>query len=280
MKERPILFSGRWAAAAHDGTKSQTRRVVVPQPPTNKAVVKLSGGGFHLFTDRHTPGKFRVAGPVWAVRELMGDTYPKSHGWTCKFGVPGDRLWVREQWAPIPEARPSGYFTDPKWIDRVAFYAADNDKPTWAGKWKPSIRMFRWASRTLLDVVDVRIERLQDITEADIVAEGVRFVDGDGTGRGPGRKWNGRAYESTTPGEWHTPACGNGNCPCFGLRPDGKTTYDEVLSPARCAWRQAWDALNFERGYGWEANPLVWVIGFKKVGAKRGKEPATIGAKR
>ena len=153
MKERPIIFSSPMVRAILDGKKTQTRRVVKPQPYAN-------GMPEH-----------------WSISELAQ---------FCPYGQPGDRLWVRETW--MPDAPRDG-----TWPDTV-FYGCKclplslipeaYQKPahclfrsTWEGGdlvgWKPSIHMPRWASRITLDVTGVRVERLQDISESDAVAEGV-----------------------------------------------------------------------------------------------------------
>lgn len=131
MRERPILFSGPMVRALLDGRKTQTRRVVKPQPvdPFDGAQLRTAVSAYAL------------AGP-------------------CPYGEPGDRLWVRETWAKAGEQG-----------DRVE-YRADTADPK-AGKWRPSIFMPSWASRITLEVESVRVERLQDISEADARAEGV-----------------------------------------------------------------------------------------------------------
>ncbi len=71
---------------------------------------------------------------------------------------PGDRFWVREKWAPIGLSRPAGYWSDPHWIGRECWYAADNDKPTWGGPWRSALSMTRALSRLTLEVVVVGAE--------------------------------------------------------------------------------------------------------------------------
>ena len=156
--ERPILFSAPMVRAILEGRKSMTRRVVKPQPPTAEAVRELCGDTFHLFTDcrASSPAEFRVAGPVWAVRQLCG-----QQEWTCPYGQPGDRLWVRETWC---------YGDDLNGNEAVYFKA---DSPQGQYIWKPSIYMPRKLSRVTLEVAGVRVERLQEITDADALAEGV-----------------------------------------------------------------------------------------------------------
>lgn len=139
MTERPILFSAPMVRALLDGTKTQTRRVV-----KNPAL---------LWLEQFEPKYVAL---------------PGNH--LSPYGYAGDRLWVRETWGVL--------FDD----------AADRDDPTWWAadyapgeldqqarprRWRPSIHMPRWRSRIDLDVTGVRIERLQDISYDDAVAEGI-----------------------------------------------------------------------------------------------------------
>jgi len=139
MNERPILFSGPMVQAILAGTKTQTRRVV--KNPYTAAI--------HAADSKNVP---------WVSDRPYGEA--------------GDRLWVRETWKPWPNtAGPE--FRGPD--DMGAIYAATWDKSGGYG-WKPSIHMPRWASRLLLEVVSVRVERVQDIGEADARAEGVDHI--------------------------------------------------------------------------------------------------------
>ena len=142
VKERPILFSGPMVRAILGGRKTQTRRIV-----------KLKcHDGFEVGPN--------YEGEHWPVRG--GDRMP------CPYGKPGDRLWVRETWlCATGEPGPT-----------LCHYQADGDRPEFNGLWKPSIHMFRWASRITLEITGVRVERLQDITEADAMAEGVECCSG------------------------------------------------------------------------------------------------------
>lgn len=159
MKERGILFSAPMVKALLSGVKTQTRRLVKPCPPSQEDVIKLSGSGFSIFTDCQT-GPFRVAGPVWALRELMG----KEPVWSCPYGSPGDRLWVRETWDAPPGSERRA---------EVA-YRADYERDPVGARWRPAIHMFRWASRITLEVTEVRVQRLQAISHEDAQAEGVQ----------------------------------------------------------------------------------------------------------
>lgn len=157
MKERPILFSAPMVRALLAGTKTQTRRVVKVQPEPG-------------FIGNYGPGNPFIRGERGDIR--------------CPYGQPGDRLWVRETWqgplldseeheAQFSEDGPDAF----KKPGFCAYRATDTlDAIDEDGKdlgWRPSIHMPRWASRILLEIVSVRIERLQDISDADAKAEGV-----------------------------------------------------------------------------------------------------------
>lgn len=133
MKGHPILFSAAMVRAILEGEKTQTRRIA-----------RLNASG-------------RVA---WKGHNWHCDD-PESR-LACPYGQPGDRLWVRETWADTMSDPPE------------AVYRADGERhPSSFLKWKPSIFMPRWASRITLEVTGVRVERLQEISKADVIAEGI-----------------------------------------------------------------------------------------------------------
>jgi len=134
----------------------------------------------------------------------------------CPYGKVGDRLWVRETWATQ------------KGVAGV-IYKADNPERLIDGPWSPSIFMPRWASRITLEITDVRVERVQDITPEDAKAEGL------------------------------TPYA------IYGGRPHSWTVEDQTFTDPCKAFSRLWDSINAQRGYGWDANPWVWVIEFKPV---------------
>lgn len=146
MTDKPIIFSAAMVRALLDGRKTQTRRLLKPSRAAKSA------GYEHLRFDV-------LDGMLWwwdGEHDRVGasQAYPYAIG---------DRLYVRETFCPrlgypAPIAKPH--------------YRADNNRPEWRGLWKPSIHMPRWASRLTLTVTDVRAQRLQDISEADAVAEG------------------------------------------------------------------------------------------------------------
>lgn len=225
MTERPILFSAPMVRALLDGTKTQTRRVVKPQP-TKLGDRTMFGGAMVL--DETT------------LRTVF-----------CPFGAPGDRLWVRETWAPCESARLKGhihYAADgavgreittnggDRWWSRSGHtlgITTGQPEGVWVGKpskWRPSIHMPRWASRLTLEVTGVRVERLCAISEADARAEGVELV----ATHNYGSDW--RAY---------------GGGP------------NEVVGDASTSFLSLWSSIN---GPGsTQANPWVWAINFKRV---------------
>lgn len=163
FRERPILFSGPMVRAILAGKKTQTRRIINPQPVATPW--GTSGGitvapallwderGAYARAAESIPATDRLPGPYGV--NLIG-----SESRLCPYGKPGDRLWVRETWQM--NEPPSG-----------AIYRADDITGHIDGGWRPSIFMPRWASRLILEVTGVRVERLQEITEKDILAEGV-----------------------------------------------------------------------------------------------------------
>lgn len=177
MKERPILFSGPMVRALLDGSKTQTRRVVRKQFGAEAVPVEMCAE-----TDEgwQTTGH---SGRWWDdVGGLAEDAI------TCPFGVPGDRLWVRETWRGVVEINPPGkslelgvarYVPDQDYCRRVEYQATQGRD---SEPWRPSIHMPRWASRITLEVTGVRVERLHDITDADALAEGVDRTNSSITG--------------------------------------------------------------------------------------------------
>ena len=185
MKERPILFSGPMVRAILVGRKTMKRMVV----KLRAGEIAHEGGDGSLHA---------VANTTW------GDCIERVI--QCPYGVPGDLLWVRETWAEN--------------IDGDVVYRADNGvAESMIDRWRPSIFMPRWASRLTLRITSVRVERVQEIPEADARAEGFKDVVGK-YARG-----------------------------------------DE----ARIWFAELWDIINAARGFGWDANPWVWVVGFEVV---------------
>ena len=149
MTERPILFSAPMVRAILAGTKTQTRRVVKHPLAQNLSYIVDIGKGW--FGDEEGEVQIR-----------------------CPYGQPGDRLWVREKWQAVSgNDRARHIMTHPRpdrgWLEYAATPRADEP----AYKWRPSIHMPRWASRITLEIVSVRVERLNDMDGEDARAEGV-----------------------------------------------------------------------------------------------------------
>ena len=167
MKERPILFSAPMVRALLSGAKTQTRRGLSVQP---------TGAPYAAQASLTKSGSRPVFYAAWERPGTDGSTCC-----ICPYGVPGDRLWVREAWRTcegfdvypprdIQRTTPVRYEADSHWSHSMT---------GGGGKLRPSMFMPRWASRILLEVTDVRVERLQDISEADALAEGTpSWADG------------------------------------------------------------------------------------------------------
>jgi hypothetical protein len=255
VKERPILLGTEWVRATIAGRKTQTRRPV----NLNKVDHRVNWIGFRIGDH----------GAAWYAAEILAAT-AEDHARLanesrirCPIGEIGDRLWVREVWSPIGDTRPSGYWTDPAWTGRDIWYEADDDKPTWGGAWRPKIHMKREHSRITLIIEDIVSERLHEMRDEDVIAEGVPTAKGEGTGPGPGLKWRGLGFNGCYPGLYHVPN-GLGLCACNRVCPPKKEGHYHVpLSPGLCAFRERWDQIYGRRGYPWELNPWVWVCRFR-----------------
>lgn len=164
MTARPILFSAPMVRALLAGTKTQTRRIV-------KHMETLSGHEARLYIDGD--GWLSAVVPTPSRFAWVQDT--KGRKMRCPYGVPGDRLWVRETWATGHEwdrCKPREVPTTAPVFYRATPPSGADPRP---GETRVSIHMPRWASRLTLSLTDVRVERLQDISEADAQAEGVTF---------------------------------------------------------------------------------------------------------
>lgn len=223
MAERPILFSAPMVRAILADTKTQTRRVVKPVGDDDGFVLQDYGDGWWPF--RSDDGESSMKG---------GSEIPHR----CPYGTPGDQLWVREAYrflAVHDHVPPRELSSGPVWYeaqDDVPFH------PSNVGKLRPGMFMPRWASCITLEVTGVRVERLQDISEADALAEGIERIPPTGAGAGPNR---------------------------YSLR--GEDGWINRPTAAEC-YRVLWEQIN---GPGaWDANPWVWVVEFRRVEANHG----------
>lgn len=211
-----------------EGRKTQTRRVAKPFGDNVRVIEGVPKG--------YLPG------------------CPKGFVIDCPYGVPGDRLWVKETWRPETD-----------WIGEKMLatsadirFAADGEdgQQRWCDipesqrqtatamlsravdgadgrKWHPSIFMPRWASRIALEIVKVRVERVQDISEPDAKAEGISVLP---------------LQSDSDPSAWYQSEPG----------------VNQARN-ARSSYRMLWDSINAKRGFGWDKNPWVWVVEFRRV---------------
>lgn len=223
MKEHPIIFSTDMVKAILEGRKTMTRRVIKPQPKTEG----LAG----VYPDLYNHG------PQWAFW-LPDKRMTEPRTWKCPYGQVGDRLWVREthyrwgRWVKngfTKTGRQKWTFKaankDVRYCDNPPGLVLPNSQRDILGWFKrPSIFMPRWASRTTLETTELRVERLQEITEADAIAEGIKVIDNTA---------------------------------------DKIYSQPNYLDIHRDIFIGLWNKLNAKRGYGWDTNCWCWVIGFK-----------------
>lgn len=231
MIERPILFSGAMVRAILAGRKTQTRRVVKPQP--------LVGDGGCWFPD--PPQKPTSRARHYANEAHMRRGLPLDFQF---YGAPGDRLWVKETWQPRASARAVGWEVTYAADGSVFFHDVDRAPGSWkfpkaaAIGWVTPLFMPRWASRLTLEVTGVRVERLNDISEEDAKAEG---ADRDFTPCDPDDREDPREV---------------------GYPSASDTAHAEATKHRRF-FRSLWESINGDGS--WKANPWVWAITFKRV---------------
>jgi len=200
VKMKPIIFSTPMVRAILDGRKTQTRRVI-----------KINGC------------------PITSPKEsleltkegLIYHSFCSMSGYYKLLCQPGDILWVRETWSKDENG---------EYVYRANYGTTEDDSfPPSMFKWRPSIHMPREAARIFLRATNVRVERVQDITEEDAIAEGVKDP-----------------YEYQSPEYYEQP-----NLRGFEIN--------------KSAFAGCWDSIYSKRGYGWESNPWVWVVAFEKI---------------
>lgn len=226
--EKPIIFSGESVRAILDGKKTQTRRVINPQPPQIfdkiPATFKCMIGDFALWENGFADWQNKV---------------PRQ---------PGDKLWVRETWARRGDKYYYRADSNCEEIRSRADCECPKNQPVTAVcelceavdgyvKWHSPLFMPREAARIFLRVTNVRVERVQDISDSDAKAEGCTGI-----------------------------ACNHPNITYSG----GMAACTDCmntgwLEPPSVEYAQLWDKLNAKRGYSWETNPFVWVIEFERI---------------
>ncbi|QFT55616.1 hypothetical protein [Microbulbifer sp. THAF38] len=241
ITEKPILFNADMVRAILDGRKTQTRRILGGKRVWPSDIIQDTD----FIDGKEVPLGFEHFEHGWLKTESM-----------CPHGQPGDRLWVRETWwqagdwvTAYPEDD-EGHWGGSKRIHFAAdgtppnepnydhpnglqngSFAAAHPHRVW--RKRPSIHMPRWASRITLEITNVRVERIQDISEEDAIAEGIR----NSTLQIPLTKAVMYHHEP-----WPTPVCGES---------------------ARDAYGALWESINGKDS--WDKNPWVWVIEFRRV---------------
>lgn len=167
-KERPILFSGHMVRAILNGQKTATRREIKPS-------MRSADSSFELHQQEDESWR-----PIHTFDESWMDAKGTEHPIVCPYGQPGDRLWVREAWLADAQLDPVAP-RDLSQGEPILYPADGSVRQTGCamvsqGRGRPSIHMPRWASRILLEITEVRVERLQDISEEQAEAEGVNFL--------------------------------------------------------------------------------------------------------
>ncbi|MBU1282750.1 MAG: hypothetical protein KJ989_13195 [Gammaproteobacteria bacterium] len=214
--EKPILFNGPMVRAILSGQKTVTRRVLKNQMLAGWGIADPAHPLATITSAHPKKGKFSLL----IRREIYPDSGKFEHDVIpSPYGKPGDRLWVREAWARIRVAQAP----DQEWV----VYREGDNRTDYGGPWKPGIHMFRKDCRLLLEITAVRVERLQDISEAQARAEGISPIS---TGR------------------FH---CGHDE--------EGQITSKSPVT----AFAWLWNSINGEGG--WAENPWVWVVEFKRV---------------
>jgi len=208
-KERPILFTGEMVKARDAGIKTMTRRIIKPQP---KVIV--------------------------GDKNILSDVCRAKLKINCPYGTVRDRLYIKEDYKySIQNGDILVDYRDKYNESGIRLFHISNlDQKTrdrlWAGKqnvWKSKLLMFKFMARRFDEITNIRVERVQDISEADAKAEGVyKYRDENCY----------KIYTTTT---------------SFG-----------ASSPV-FSFQSLWDSINKDRGYSWESNPWVWIIEFKAI---------------
>ncbi len=216
VKSRPILFNADMVRAILEGRKTQTRRVVNPQPEdVGEDSIGIVGFRNHKMT----------------IEEMAA---------FCPYGAPSDLLYVQESWAVTPDLNSvatsglSPRRTSLRGVQHATLPCVKRLFPTynpWPNTmWREASEMPRWASRITLRVTDVRVERLQEISYGDAIAEGI--------------EQNILGWIDYSASDRLMQSCGEG---------------------ARSSFATLWDSINAKRGFGWDVNPWIWVVSFEVV---------------
>lgn len=213
-KGKPIIFDAESIRAIRDGRKTQTRRVV--KPPEMHA-----DHGEPRWNEAYTDGP--ANDQYLHLPFYVGDFHDSTQRCECPYGRVGDLVWVKESWESVANIRDGGC-SMPKRL------------------WRSPIYMPRLASRLTLELTDVRVQRVQEISDGDCTAEGVWWQD---MPRGQQKKVERSRFRQQ-----------------FNGRPD---LVNDTAFAKRAAFEVRWDAINAKRGYPLESNPWVWALTFTPI---------------
>ncbi|HBV5715586.1 TPA: hypothetical protein MD186_004725 [Klebsiella pneumoniae] len=239
-----MIFNGEMTRAILDGRKTQTRRIMKAQPSEDFTPMNMALDADYK-ARWYTPGIVDKDGCLQPAGKEVFGVANENEGYSCPFGAVGDRIWVREAYrfpASLDDVSPTGVgemavatgYRKPWAPTFYEFTGTFSDgwkgfetppKVSDAGKLRPSIHMPRWASRILLEITDVRVERLNAISQEDAQAEGMELTG-----------WRPTYSDPDSGGEVMTP-------------------YDNFA--------ELWSSIYGDES--WKANPWVWVISFKRV---------------
>lgn len=236
MKERPILFNGDMVRAILDGHKTQTRRVV-DVSKIKPSTWKHEG----IETIRPVAELGWNHKDQWQAKTNRYNVWSK--GFLCPYGKVGDQLWVRETFYDDLGTRRN----EAERLSREhVYYRADGEASQqfedWMDlRWSSPIQMPRWASRITLEITSVRVERVQDISETDAIAEGI----------------NPTVFDEFDIAEikFEDPEC---------LEAKVLDILGPVQIPAKVNFMTLWDKIN-GKTHSWASNPFVWVLEFKRI---------------
>lgn len=232
MEERPILLNEEMVKAVLEDRKTHTRRPIKINPQEERSIDIGNGEVLNLpRLEKPERINFNEYTGEWEAIWPYPGTFGARQIIKCPYGKVGSKLWVRETWCEV-----TGPPLENK-RDGICYKAScDKDQlKIHNGLWKPSIHMPRWASRITLEITDIRVERIRDISTEDCLREGIEkwaFEDDFAYGINGGHIDNGRKSGHATP---------------------------------TGAFLSLWDGIYFKKGYGWDANPWVWVIEFRRI---------------
>lgn len=229
MKEHPILFSTEMVRAILSGRKTMTRRILKPQPWYGSHIP----GGPHFIWPPGSGQRFNAKTSENGNWYVMQEDFQPRFSKLCPYGKVGDELWVKETWGIDAwlNGNPVYCYKADNVNHRPESFVEDEFGAMKQSGWKPSIHMPRAACRIFLEITDIRVERLQDISEEDAIAEGVDtrcYYEG------------GHIYELPSRG-----------------------TVNLYNASLRTGFHALWNKINGEES--WNSNPWVWVISFRRI---------------